>query len=211
MIDTALSRQASRLRFDDPAREMRFCADYDERSLRQWRIAAGLGAVVIVAIGIFYDINSPSAARVESFGRFGWVLPWFLLMLAFTFWRRQRHRLQLVGALCCTGAVSFYFLTQCFAVATQMRLTYALAVSLFSLNSQFLVAVAVAVPLRTRAMAVTLLATLVCSYAFVRAAYPAAARDFLLHQVIVQQIATAGLISLVLVAVTWARERLQRI
>lgn len=211
MTDAALSRQASRLRFDDPALETRFRADHDERSLRQWRIAAGLGAAAVIAIGIFYDINSASSARVESFGRFGLVLPWFALMFAFTFWRRQRPHLQLVGALCCTGAVSFYFLTQCFAVATQMRLTYSLTVSLFSLNSQFLVAVAVAVPLITRAVAVTLFATTALSYVFIRAAYPAAARDFLLHQTILQQVATVGLISLVLIAVTWARERLQRL
>ncbi|MBI5426540.1 MAG: HAMP domain-containing histidine kinase [Opitutae bacterium] len=211
MTDAALSRQANRLRFDDPAQEARFRADHDERSLRQWRIAAGLGAAAVVAIGLFYQINNAASARVESFGRFALVLPWFALMFAFTFWRRQRPHLQLIGALCCTAAVSFYFLTQCFAVATQMRLTYSLTVSLFSLNGQFLVAVAVAVPLSTRAVGVTLFITTAIGYLFIRAAYPSAARDFLLHQTIIQQVATVGLISLVLIAVTWARERLQRL
>lgn len=211
MIDAALSRQANRLRFDDPALEARFRADHDERSVRQWRIAAGLGALAIVGIGVFYDLGNASAARVETFGRFVFVLPWFVLMLVFSLWRRQRHRLQLVGALCCGGAVSLYFLTQCFTVSAQSRLTYSLVVSLFSLNSQFLVAVAAAVPLHTRALAVTLLATTASSYFAMRAAYPAALQNAALHEAVVQQVATAAIISLVLIAVTWARERLQRI
>ncbi len=211
MIDAALSRQASRLHFHDPALEARFRADHAERSLRQWRIAAGLGALAIVGIGVFYDLSNTSAARVETFGRFALVLPWFVLALAFSFWRAQRHRLQLIGALCCTGAVSFYFLTQCFTVSTHSRLTYALVVSLFSLNSQFLVAVAAAVPLHTRALAATLLATTASSYFAIRTAYPAALQNPSLHEAVVQQVATAAIISLVLIAVTWARERLQRI
>lgn len=211
MIDAALSRQASRLRFHDPALEARFRADHDERSLRQWRIAAGLGALAIVGIGVFYDLSNASAARVETFGRFAFVLPWFVLMLAFSFWRTQRHRLQLVGALCCTGAVSFYFFTQCFTLSTHSRLTYSLTVSLFSLNSQFLVAVAAAVPLHTRAAAATLLTATACSYPAIRAAYPVAMQNAALHEAVLQQVATAAIISLVLIAVTWARERLQRI
>lgn len=211
MIDAALSRQASRLRFHDAALEARFRADHDERSLRQWRIAAGLGALAIVGIGVFYHLNNASAARVETFGRFVFVLPWFLLMLAFSGWRTQRRRLQLVGALCCAGAVSLYFLTQCFTVSTQSRLTYSLVVSLFSLNSQFLVAVAAAVPLHTRALAATLLATTASSYFALRAAYPAVLQNAALHEAVLQQVATAAIISLVLIAVTWARERLQRI
>lgn len=211
MIDAALSRQASRLHFHDPALEARFRADHAERSLRQWRIAAGLGALAIIGIGVFYDLSHASAARVETFGRFVFVLPWFALMLAFSFWRTQRHRLQLAGALCCAGAVSLYFLTQCFSLSTHSRLTYSLVVSLFSLDSQFLVAVAAAVPLHTRALAVTLLATTASSYFAMRAAYPVALQNAGLHEAVLQQVATAAIISLVLIAVTWARERLQRI
>lgn len=211
MIDAALSRQASRLRFADPALEARFRADHDERSVRQWRIAAGLGAVAFTAIGVFFDISNAAMARVESFGRFALVLPWFLVMLAFTFWRSGRRHSQLVGAICCVNALSLYFLTQAFSVSTVLRPTYALVVSLFSLSSQFLVAVAVAVPLQTRATAVTLVATIASGYVAIRAAYPSLARDPGLHQTVLQQVATETFIAVVLIAVTWARERLQRI
>jgi len=209
--DAALARQASRLRFTDPAQEQRFRADHADRSLRQWRLAASLGAVAVVAIGLFYSANNFAMSRVETFGRFTFVLPWFLVALLFTFWRRQRLRLQLVGALCCAGAVSLYFLTECFAMSASSRLSYSLIVSLFSLNSQFLVAVAVTVPLLTRAAATMLLTSTACGYFAMRAAYPAATQNPVLHGAILEQVATGALIALVLVAVLWARERLQRL
>lgn len=211
MIDAALSRQASRLRFTDPAQERRFRADHDERSVRQWRIAAGLGAIVIVAIGLFFEINSPVMLRVESLGRFAFVLPWFLAMLAFTFWPSQRHRSQFAGAVCCVNALALYFLTECFSASSGMRLGHNLIISLFSLNSQFLVAVAVAVPLHTRATAAVLLTTAACSYASIHVAFPAIRRDVYLSQTVQQQVATELFIVFVLIGVMWARERLQRI
>lgn len=209
--DPALARQASRLRFTDPAQEHRFRADHDERSLRQWRLAACLGALAVTAIGVFYNANNFAMSRVETIGRFALVLPWFLFALVFTFWRAQRSRLQLVGALCCTGAVSLYFVTECFAMSANIRLTYSLVVSLFSLNNQFLVAVAVTVPLHTRAAATMLLTSTACSYFAMRAAYPIVAQNPHLHNAVLEQVATGTLIALVLIAVLWARERLQRL
>lgn len=209
--DAALARQASRLRFTDPAQEQRFRADHAERTLRQWRLAAALGAVALTSIGLLYDSTNQAMARVETFGRFAFVLPWFLGMLVFSLWRAQRHRLQLAGALCCAGAVSLYFLTECFAMSAHSRLSYPLVVSLFSLQSQFLVAVTVIVPLLTRAAAAMLFTTTASSYFAIRAAYPPLAQTPALHNAVMEQVTTSALIALVLVAVLWARERLQRL
>lgn len=212
MIDAALSRQASRLHFHDPALEARFRADHDERSLRQWRIVTALGALAVLAIGLLLTRATPAADPVEVFGRYTLVLPWFLLMFAFTFWRNQRHRLQLIGAICCAAAVTLHFQTECFTVsASRMKLTLPLVVSLFSMHSQFMVAVAVAVPLHTRAAATMLLATVGCGYFSINAAYPVVSRDLVVAHTAIEQVFTEALIAGVLIAVIWARERLQRI
>lgn len=211
-LDAALARQASRLRFNDLEQERRFRADHDERSLRQWRIVSALGAVAIVAIGLFTTKATPAADPVEVFGRYALVLPWFLLMLAFTFWRAQRQRLQLVGALCCAAAVTLHFQTECFAVsASRMKLTLPLVVSLFSLHSQFMVAVAVTVPLHTRAAAAMLFSTVACGFFSINAAYPVVSRDFVTAHTAIEQSFTEAVIAAVLVAVIWTRERLQRL
>lgn len=96
--DATWLRQARRLRFDDPATEARFTAHDDERSLRQWRIATALGAAVVITLGLLPAVGmKPWQEEIEGFGRFGLMLPWFFIALGFSWWRAQRHRMQLVG------------------------------------------------------------------------------------------------------------------
>ena len=211
MEASSLARQIRWLKFDDPAQEKRFRAQDDERALRQWRIATGFGAIVVAAIG-FVPTNSiePWRDQLETVGRYGLVLPWFLLALAWTWWRRQRERMQLVGALCVTASVSFYFMTQA-ASATSRMLNAGLIASLIAVGMQYLVAVAVAVPLRTKAMATALLPTVALFYFSLAGVFPELARRPDLRGVAVHFTLTSLAIVLVLIAVTWARERLLRI
>lgn len=210
MDAASLARQTRRLRFDDPAQEIRFQAHDDARSLRQWRIATGFGALVVAAIG-FVPTNSvePWRDQLDTIGRYGLVLPWFLLALGFTWWRRQRPRMQLVGAICVTASVSLYFMTQA-ASATARMLNAGMIASLLAVGMQYLVAVAVAVPLRTKAMATALLPTVALFYFSLAGVFPELARRPDLQAVAQHFTLTSLAVVLVLIAVTWARERLLR-
>lgn len=211
MSDAELARQARRLRFDDPAREARFQAHDDERSLRQWRIATGLGGAVVAAIGVVpTNAIEPWREQLDTIGRYGLTLPWFLLALGFTWWRGQRARMQFVGAVCVAASVSCYFMTQ--ATTSTARMPNAgVVASLIAVGMQYLVAVAVAVPLRTKAMAVALVPTVVVFYASLEGIFPELVRRPDLR-VVAQHFALTSLaVVLVLIAVTWARESLLRI
>lgn len=210
MEAASLARQTRRLRFDDPAQEKRFQAHDDARSLRQWRIATGFGATVVAAIG-FVPTNSiePWRDQLDTVGRYGLVLPWFLLALGFTWWRQQRARMQLVGALCVTASVSFYFMTQAASASSRM-LNAGLIASLIAVGMQYLVAVAVAVPLRTKAMATALLPTVALFYFSLEGVFPELTRRPDLQAVAQHFTLTSLAVVLVLIAVTWARERLLR-
>lgn len=209
--DASLSRQANRLRFTDPAQENRFLAADDERSLRQWRLATGIGTAVVALIGLTYAGPRSWGDTVEAFGRYGLVVPCLVSAFAFSFWRAQRARLQIVGALCAAAAVSMFFAAQCFSAWTRNGLHPTLAASLFSISSQFLIAVAVATPLRTPAQATALLVTTPVFYAIMLAAFPEVLVIPGLHRTVVELTITHLLISSVLIAITWARERLQRL
>lgn len=210
MEASSLARQIRWLKFDDPAQEKRFRAQDDERALRQWRIATGLGAAVVAAIG-FVPTNTmePWREQLDTVGRYGLVLPWFLLALAWTWWRPQRARMQLVGAICVTASVSFYFMTQA-AAATSRTPNSGLIASLIAVGMQYLVAVAVAVPLRTKAMAAALLPTVTLFYFSLVGVFPEIARRPDLHGVAVHFTVTSVAVAVVFIAVTWARERLLR-
>lgn len=211
MTDADLARQASRLRFADPTLEARFTSSHDQRTLRQWRLVTALGATLLVLIGLFYGPARGPQPEVESFGRFALVLPWFVLQFALACWPAARPRLQFSGALCGGAALALYFFTECFAMSAAGRLTTGLAVSLFAMGTQFLVALGVALPLRTPALATALLAGSALFYAGMLAAFPEAAARPALHRTILELAGTNLGIACVLVAVAWARERLQRL
>lgn len=202
---------APRLRFADAAQEARYLDDDDERSLRQWRLATGLGAIAIAGIGLLYAGPQRWGNTVESFGRFTFVLPSLVAVFAFTFWRRQRAHLQTVGAISAAFAVTAHFGAQCFSAWTRAGLHPSLAASLFSIASQFLIVVAVATPFRTPALATALLATTPLFYATMLAAFPEVRVIPGLHRTVLELTATHLVISVVLIAITWARERLQRL
>lgn len=210
-IDAALQRQANHLRFSDPAQEARFLATDDERSLRQWRLATAIGAVAVSVIGLTYSGPQRWGNTVESFGRYAIVVPSLLLAFAFSYWRPQRHRLQAFGAVCAALAVTGHFAAQCFSAWTRSGLHPSLAASLFSIASQFLIVIAVATPFRTPALATALLATTPIFYATMLVAFPEVLRIPGLHRTVLELTATHLIISLVLIAITWARERLQRL
>jgi signal transduction histidine kinase len=211
MNDAELARQARRLRFDDPATEARFQAHDDERSVRQWRIATALGAVVVIALGVLPAAGmKPWQEEIEAFGRFGLMLPWLFVALGFTWWRGQRHRMQLVGAVCVAASVSMYFLTQS-AIAGTRSITANYVSGLIIAGSQYLVGVAVAVPLRTRALAAAAVPTVAVFVGGFMAMYPAVSAVPAIRDTIIQQSTVVFGIVLVLIAVTWARERLQRV
>lgn len=209
--DAPLPQPALRLRFADPAQEARYLAADDDRSLRQWRLATGLGALAVAGIGLTYAGPQRWGDAVESFGRFAFVLPSLLAVFAFTFWRRQRAHLQAVGAISAAFAVTAHFAAQCFSAWTRSGLHPSLAASLFSIASQFLIVIAVATPFRTPTLATALLATTPIFYATMLAAFPEVRVNPGLHRTVLELTATHLVISLVLVAITWARERLQRL
>ncbi|MBI5772011.1 MAG: HAMP domain-containing histidine kinase [Verrucomicrobia bacterium] len=152
----------------------------------------------------------PWREEIEQLGRFGLMLPWFVVALAFSWWRTQRHRLQLVGAVCASASVTMYFLTQATVLGT-FQITATLISSLIFAASQYLVGVAVAVPLRTRALAVALLVSLAMFPVGAMAINPPIWSRRELRNMTVQQSTVVLGIVLVLIAVTWARERLLRI
>jgi signal transduction histidine kinase len=209
--DAALQRQANRLRFTDPALEARFLAADDERSLRQWRLATAIGAVAVAVIGLTYSGPQRWGDTVELFGRYVFVLPPLLAAFAFSFWTAQRPRLQAFGAVCAALAVTGHFAAQCFSAWTRHGLHPTLAASLFSIASQFLIVIAVATPFRTPALATALLSTTPLFYVVMLAAFPETLTIPGLHRVVLELTATHLIISLVLLAITWARERLQRL
>lgn len=212
MPPPTIARQAWRLRFHDPALEARFTAHHTERSLRQWQIVTAGGAAVVLFIGLFTGpMQSQVVEDVESFGRFYLVLPWFLIQLALTTWRAARDRLQLTGAICGGAALTLYFTTECFALSNGSRLHSSLAVSLFAMGTQFLVAVAVAMPLRTPALAASLLTASFLFYFGMTAAFPEAQARPGVHRAVIGLAATNIGIACVLIGVAWARERLQRL
>jgi signal transduction histidine kinase len=211
MNDVELARQARRLRFDDPAQEARFQAHDDERSLRQWRIATAFGAVVVVGLGLLPSTTMKAwQEETEAFGRFGLMLPWFFVALAFSWWRAQRHHMQLVGAVCVAASVSMYVLTQV-SVTESRWLNTGYVAGVIMAGSQYLVGVAVAVPLRTRALAAAVLTTAAVFFPLLVAVHPVAWTNPSLRYIALQQSTVVVGILAVLIAVTWARERLQRV
>lgn len=211
MNDAELARQARRLRFDDPAQEARFQAHDDERSLRQWRIATALGAVVVIALGVLPAGGmKPWQEQMETMGRFGLMLPWFFVALGFSWWRAQRRRMQLVGAVCVTASVSMYFLTQA-SLANTAFVTTTYVSGLIMAGGLYLVGVAVVVPLRTRALAVAVFPTVAVFVVGLIAVHPVVwAHPAMRFMVLQQGTVVVGILA-VLTAVTWARERLLRV
>ena len=172
MDEASLLRQARRLRFDDPAQEERFLRFDDERSLRQWRIVTGVGAAAVVGIGLLPSNSAePWVGGAEAVGRFGLVLPAAVAAFAFSWWKEQRARLQLVGAVCAAVSVSMHFANQAATTVPRMLTTGTVA-SLIAVGMQYLVAVAATLPLRTKAMATALLTTVAMFYAALAGVFP---------------------------------------
>lgn len=183
----------------------------NERSLRQWRIATALGAVVVIALGALPAGGmKPWQEQMETMGRFGLMLPWFFVALGFSWWRAQRRRMQLVGAVCVTASVSMYFLTQASLANTAfVNTTY--VSGLIMAGGLYLVGVAVVVPLRTRALAVAVFPTVAVFVVGLIAVHPVVwANPAMRFMVLQQGTVVVGILS-VLTAVTWARERLLRV
>ncbi len=211
MDESELLRQARRLRFDDPAQEVRFRRFDDERSLRQWRIVTGLGAAAVAVIGLLPSNSSePWVGGAEAAGRFGLVLPAAVVAWGFSWWKGQRDRLQLVGAVCAAVSVSMHFANQAATTVPRM-LTAGTVASLIAVGAQYLVAVAATLPLRTKAMATALATTVAMFYVALEGIFPEMGTRAGLRTVAVHFTVTSAVIAAVMVGATWARERLLRI
>jgi signal transduction histidine kinase len=211
MDEASLLRQARRLRFDDPAQEERFLRFDDERSLRQWRIVTGVGAAAVVGIGLLPSNSAePWVGGAEAVGRFGLVLPAAVAAFAFSWWKEQRARLQLVGAVCAAVSVSMHFANQAATTVPRMLTTGTVA-SLIAVGMQYLVAVAATLPLRTKAMATALLTTVAMFYVGLAGVFPELATRPGLQTVAMHFTVTSAAIAAVMTGAVWARERLQRI